>query len=137
MQVAKTKILLLSLTYRTLPVIKCFVFQLKMPLVIITGTPSSGKTTTALKLKEFLETTRECQVHLVSENDILKRESFDRNVVFSDSKLEKQIRSEIKSETIRLLTKDSVVICDALNYIKGLKPTLHSFLVIVLYSHPC
>ena len=85
----------------------------------MTGIPSSGKTTTALKLKEFLETTRQCQVHVVSENEILKRESLDRNVVFSDSRLEKQIRSEVKSESIRLLTKDSVVICDASNYIKG------------------
>jgi protein KTI12 len=90
-----------------------------MPLVIITGPPSSGKTTTALKLKTFLETTKNIKVHLVSENDILKRENDDKSKVFSDSKAEKQIRSEIKSESIRLLTKDSVVICDGLNYIKG------------------
>ena len=91
----------------------------KMPLVIITGIPSSGKTMTALKLKTFLETTKHCNVHLVSENDILKDHSYGKDELYSDSRKEKTIRSAIKSETIRLLTKDSVVICDGLNYIKG------------------
>ena len=100
-----------------------------MPLVIITGIPSSGKTTTALKLKEFLESTKKFPVHLVSENEILNRESGHRNEIFSDSRSEKQIRSEVKSETIRLLTKDSVVICDALNYIKGSKLESQAYLI--------
>ena len=89
-----------------------------MPLVLITGIPSSGKTTTALKLKTYLEETKGCKVHLVSENEILKSEG-DKNDILSDSKKEKSIRGAIKSESIRLLTKDSVVICDGLNYIKG------------------
>jgi tRNA uridine 5-carbamoylmethylation protein Kti12 len=41
--------------------------------------------------------------------------------VFADSRKEKTVRGAIKSETIRLLTKDAVVICDGLNYIKGAK----------------
>ena len=91
---------------------------LKMPLVLITGIPSSGKTTTSLKLKTYLEEKKGCKVHLVSENEILTSEG-DKNDILSDSKKEKSIRGAIKSESIRLLTKDSVVICDGLNYIKG------------------
>ena len=103
-----------------------------MPLVIITGIPSSGKTTTALRLKAFIEETKGCPVHLVSENAILRSEgdendvlkdnndiSSNKNDVLNDSKREKMIRGALKSESIRLLTKDSVVICDGLNYIKG------------------
>ena len=89
-----------------------------MPLIIITGIPSSGKTRTALKLKTFLQETKGCKVHLISENEIVKSEG-DKNDVLSDSKKEKTIRGALKSESIRLLTKDSVVICDGLNYIKG------------------
>jgi protein KTI12 len=90
----------------------------KMPLVLITGIPSSGKSTIALKLKSYLEESKGCKVHLVSENEILQSEG-DKNEILSDSRREKSIRGAIKSESIRLLTKDSVVICDGLNYIKG------------------
>ena len=84
----------------------------------MTGIPSSGKTKTALKLKTFLEETKGCKVHLISENEIVKSEG-DKNDVLSDSRKEKTIRGALKSESIRHLTKDSVVICDGLNYIKG------------------
>ena len=41
-----------------------------------------------------------------------------RNAVLSDSKKEKELRGNLKSEVCRLLHKDEVVILDALNYIK-------------------
>ena len=53
--------------------------------------------------------------HLISEallND-------DKNKVYADSRLEKEVRGRLKSEVIRLLSKETVVICDGLNYIKG------------------
>jgi tRNA uridine 5-carbamoylmethylation protein Kti12 len=57
-----------------------------------------------------------------NKNDVLKDKndiSSNKNDVLNDSKREKMIRGALKSESIRLLTKDSVVICDGLNYIKG------------------
>jgi protein KTI12 len=43
----------------------------------------------------------------------------DKNTVFADSRLEKEVRGRLKSEVIRLLSKETVIICDGLNYIKG------------------
>jgi len=88
-----------------------------MPLIIITGLPSSGKSTAALKIKTNFEE-RGKNVILLTEESLL---STDKNTTFSDSKLEKELRGRLKSEIIRLLSKDSVVICDGLNYIKGFR----------------
>jgi hypothetical protein len=43
----------------------------------------------------------------------------DKNTVYLDSKLEKEVRGRLKSELIRLLSKETVLIADGLNYIKG------------------
>ena len=43
----------------------------------------------------------------------------EKNEVFNDSKIEKLVRGSIKSEVIRLLNQDDIVIIDGLNYIKG------------------
>jgi tRNA uridine 5-carbamoylmethylation protein Kti12 len=43
----------------------------------------------------------------------------DKNTVFADSRQEKEVRGRLKSEVIRLLNKESLLICDGLNYIKG------------------
>lgn len=44
---------------------------------------------------------------------------FHKNVYFADSQKEKLVRSDLKSEALRLLDKESVVILDGGNYIKG------------------
>ena len=44
-----------------------------------------------------------------------------KNEVFSDSGLEKEVRSAVKSAAVRLLSKDTVVIVDGSNYIKGFR----------------
>lgn len=89
-----------------------------MPLIILTGYPSSGKTK---RSKEFAEFFREKgkTVHVVSENAAIPKAGFTKNEYFSDSQKEKVVRSDLKSEAIRLLTKDNVVILDGGNYIKG------------------
>jgi len=39
--------------------------------------------------------------------------------VYADSRLEKEVRGRLKSELIRLLSKEALIIADGLNYIKG------------------
>ena len=92
-----------------------------MPLVILTGFPASGKTTAVVKLQEFLRQ-KEKEVLVVSEEELLGQH---KNVIFSDSKHEKEVRGRLKSEVVRQLTKENVVICDGLNYIKGFRYELY------------
>ncbi|KAF1756425.1 hypothetical protein GCK72_012878 [Caenorhabditis remanei] len=85
-----------------------------MPLIIVTGHPSSGKSTIVDRLAErFKEKGKEYQ--------IIRDESyggFDRkNYEFANK--EKDLRSWIRSEVQQSLTKNKVIICDGLNYIKG------------------
>merc|ERR1712210_319170 len=81
-----------------------------MPLVVVTGLPCSGKSTAALKLASWLEEML---------GDLTK------NQVFNDSKHEKAVRGRLKSEVIKLLSRDGVVVCDGLNYIKGFRYELY------------
>lgn len=89
-----------------------------MPLIVITGYPSSGKTHRTNQLKEYF-TGRGKSVKIVSENVAIPKAGFRKNEYFADSQKEKIVRADLKSEAIRLLTKDDVVILDAGNYIKG------------------
>ncbi|KAM7347968.1 protein KTI12 homolog [Cochliomyia hominivorax] len=89
-----------------------------MPLIVISGYPASGKTKRALELKEFFEK-RGKRVHHISENKAIPKAGFHKNEYFADSQKEKLVRSDLKSEALRLLDKESVVILDSGNYIKG------------------
>ncbi|CAO4372467.1 unnamed protein product [Caenorhabditis nigoni] len=85
-----------------------------MPLIIVTGHPASGKSTIVDRLaQKFSESQKEC---LVIRDDAYG--SFSRkNYEFANK--EKDLRSWIRSEVQQNLTKNKVVICDGLNYIKG------------------
>lgn len=89
-----------------------------MPLIILSGIPSSGKSTRAQQLKEFYENQNKT-VHIVSENAAIVKAGFHKNEIFADSQKEKMLRGELKSEALRLLNKDDVLIFDGGNYIKG------------------
>merc|ERR1711874_675493 len=89
---------------------------------ILTGFPASGKTSTAVKIQEFFKQ-KEKEVVVVSEEQLLGGQ--DKNVIFSDSKHEKEVRGRLKSEVVRLLSKENVIICDGLNYIKGFRYELY------------
>lgn len=89
-----------------------------MPLIILTGFPSSGKTRRSQELADYFRE-RDKTVHIVSENAAIPKSGFAKNPYFADSQSEKVVRAHLKSETIRLLTKDNVVILDGGNYIKG------------------
>uniref|UniRef100_A0A0K8SWY6 Protein KTI12 homolog n=1 Tax=Lygus hesperus TaxID=30085 RepID=A0A0K8SWY6_LYGHE len=96
-----------------------------MPMILMVGLPSSGKTTRAQQLKTFLESDSSIVVNLISENDILKSRNIDKNKFYFDSQKEKEIRGVLKSEALRVLGKDNVVILDAGNYIKGFRYELY------------
>ncbi|XP_065089356.1 protein KTI12 homolog [Ochlerotatus camptorhynchus] len=89
-----------------------------MPLIIITGLPASGKSRRAAQLLKLFED-RGKSVRLVSEWQCIQLAGFDKNEYFSDSQKEKLLRSNVKSETLRMLNKDDVIIVDGGNYIKG------------------
>ncbi|XP_046388663.1 protein KTI12 homolog [Ischnura elegans] len=93
-----------------------------MPLVIITGLPSSGKTSRANELKTFFDSQNK-NVHIVSESDAF--EGTEKNSVYKNPAKEKEVRGILKSRAQRLLDGDSVVILDAGNYIKGYRYELY------------
>lgn len=49
-----------------------------MPLIIITGYPSSGKTTTAEKLRDYFQNAG-VEVHLISEEENIDKAGFNKN----------------------------------------------------------
>lgn len=89
-----------------------------MPLIILTGYPCSGKTRRGQELADYFRE-RGKTVHVVCENLAIPKADFPKNEYFADSQKEKIVRADLKSETVRLLTKDNVVILDGGNYIKG------------------
>merc|ERR1711963_235169 len=82
----------------------------------------SGKSTAVLKLFKFFQDKGK-EVSVVSEELLLG--GLNKNIIFSDSKHEKEVRGRLKSEVVRLLSKENVVICDGLNYIKGFRYELY------------
>ncbi|XP_072173656.1 protein KTI12 homolog [Diadema setosum] len=92
-----------------------------MPLVLLCGFPSSGKSKRAEELKAFIESSSDRKLHSVSDENV----GIDKNTVYADSKKEKEARGKLKSATQRLLSKEDVVILDSLNYIKGFRYELY------------
>ncbi len=90
-----------------------------MPLVVMCGFPCSGKTR---RCHEFMEYLRE---HFPERTIQVVGDDEDSWKCYSTSKDEKFLRSSHKSEVERLLTKDSVVLLDSLNYIKGYRYELY------------
>ncbi|XP_045457620.1 protein KTI12 homolog [Melitaea cinxia] len=96
-----------------------------MPLIILCGTPVSGKTTRANQLKEFFEKTHNKHVDIVSEEETIIKLGYEKNSTYLDFQKEKRVRGYLKSEVIRLINKDNVVILDGSNYIKGYRYELY------------
>lgn len=88
-----------------------------MPLVVVSGIPSSGKTRRVQELVEFLGNNCDREVHVIS--DDFSRVA--KNELYGSSQLEKTARGELKSGVERHLTPERVVILDSLNYIKGFR----------------
>ncbi|XP_072382545.1 protein KTI12 homolog [Diabrotica undecimpunctata] len=89
-----------------------------MPLIVITGVPSSGKTTRSQELRKFFEEQGK-EVRIISELDHIVNAGFEKNSFYDDKDKEKHIRGLLKSEVLKLVSANNIVILDALNYIKG------------------
>ncbi len=88
-----------------------------MPMVVVTGYPSSGKSTTTARLKEYLKEERGKEVDVISEDGF----AGEKDMTYADAAREKLVRSQLKGEAVRMLSKDRVTIVDGLNYIKGFR----------------
>ncbi|KAF9738929.1 hypothetical protein PMIN06_003579 [Paraphaeosphaeria minitans] len=101
-----------------------------MPLLVISGYPSAGKTTRAQQLKHFFESkiasesaharSSKLNVHLVNDQSL----GVSRGV-YHTAKAEKDARAEEYSAVKRVLSRDDIVIADGLNYIKGFRYQLN------------
>jgi protein KTI12 len=99
-------------------------------LVLISGYPSSGKTTRALQLKDFFESkiasgtadarVSKLRVHLINDQSLGVSRS-----VYHTAKAEKDARAEEYSAVKRVLSRDDIVIADGPNYIKGFRYQLY------------
>lgn len=101
-----------------------------MPLVLMVGYPSSGKSKWARKLVDALEN----RISQLKPSDLgynLKVKLYnDENLgikheMYRESASEKAIRGEQMSAVRRDLSKNQIVILDALNYIKGFRYQLY------------
>ncbi|CAE6448195.1 unnamed protein product [Rhizoctonia solani] len=95
-----------------------------MALITLSGFPSSGKTRRADQLKAYLEQklqedheeTRGWNVSVLTDESLnIPRSSYD------ESRLEKPARSALLSAIVRDLSKNTILIVDSLNYIKGFR----------------
>lgn len=89
-----------------------------MPLIVISGTPASGKSFRTKQLKQYFEE-RQKVVHVIDEEECIENAGYSKNEYFADSQKEKIVRADIKSQAIRKLNKSDVVIIDSGNYIKS------------------
>ncbi|GJQ12628.1 hypothetical protein GpartN1_g4419.t1 [Galdieria partita] len=85
-----------------------------MPLIVLCGYPLSGKTTFARKLESICEQ-KKVTCKLRGDGDLHE----PRDLLYKDSMAEKTTRARLRTEIERVLDKESLVICDSLNYIKG------------------
>ncbi|KAF1927714.1 chromatin associated protein KTI12 [Didymella exigua CBS 183.55] len=101
-----------------------------MPLVLVSGYPSAGKTTRALQLKAHCEAkiaatsadarASRLKVHLVNDQTLGVSRA-----VYHTARAEKDARAEEYSAVKRVLSRDDIVIADGLNYIKGFRYQLY------------
>jgi protein KTI12 len=101
-----------------------------MPLLLMCGHPSSGKTSHAKTLSAAL-TSRGARVHVVNEESLGQV----RSLVYDNPAAEKIARGELKATVERLMSNDDVVIADSCNYIKGFRYELHCGLRLAGSTH--
>ncbi|CAJ0601581.1 unnamed protein product [Cylicocyclus nassatus] len=107
-----------------------------MPLLLVTGYPACGKSTIVKRIHDYFNGQKK-EVIIVCDDDY---PSLDRND-YNNATKEKEMRSFVRSSLQKSLSQNTIVICDALNYIKGYRYEL--FLIAklckttyaVLYCH--
>ncbi|KAH6661183.1 chromatin associated protein KTI12 [Truncatella angustata] len=110
-----------------------------MPLIVLAGFPTSGKTTRAKQLHKYLseriqlasgDAPPKYRLHLISDQSLsIPRSVYDLSTlpahVRSANASEKDARASIYGAVKRVLSDKDIVILDGLNYIKGWRYQLH------------
>eukprot|EP00842_Homolaphlyctis_polyrhiza_P006007 jgi/Hompol1/6407/HPOL_000950-RA len=106
-----------------------------MPLVVVCGVPLSGKTQRATQLAQFLESYIAAEQQALLQRNLVLKQSvvllndesllIDKATGYADANEEKKSRGTLLSAVERHLSKETVVICDGLNYIKGFRYQLY------------
>ncbi|KAK6437461.1 kti12, chromatin associated [Oleoguttula sp. CCFEE 5521] len=100
-----------------------------MPLILLSGYPKSGKTHRSQQLIDNFSTriansdeprTKRLKIEHISDDTL----DLDRNV-YATARAEKDARATLTSAIKRTLTRDTIVIADGLNYIKGFRYQLY------------
>ncbi|GMT24058.1 hypothetical protein PFISCL1PPCAC_15355, partial [Pristionchus fissidentatus] len=91
---------------------------IEMPFLLVTGLPASGKSTIVERIAANLrETQSKHNVVVVKDEDYA---GYNRSC-YTDANKEKMHRGYIRSCLQKALAKNDIVICDAMNYIKGFR----------------
>jgi protein KTI12 len=85
-----------------------------MPLIVMCGSPCSGKTFYANKIKKYYED-KKYIVNLINEENL----NADKKEIYLNNINEKNHRSLLKSEVEKKINDKTITIIDSLNYIKG------------------
>ncbi|KAL8656510.1 MAG: hypothetical protein Q9210_000225 [Variospora velana] len=100
-----------------------------MPLILISGYPSSGKTYRSNQLVDFFNTkikaSTESPISCLSVIHINDQTLGLSRDVYRDTRSEKDARAAEYSAVKRALGRDTIVIADGLNYIKGFRYQLY------------
>eukprot|EP00128_Syssomonas_multiformis_P012248 Colp12_sorted_trinity150504_noHs@23840 len=91
-----------------------------MPMILLCGLPSSGKTRRAQQLADYYRNEGRT-VDIINEEGL----QLQRSQAYSSSHEEKMTRGAIKAGVERKLSKESIVIVDSMNYIKGFRYELY------------
>jgi protein KTI12 len=93
-----------------------------MPLIVMCGRPSTGKSTRAREIKAYIEEhVKDMEVVIINEESL----GMDRGKCYADSIREKEMRALFRSNVEKLLTSKNVVILDTVNFIKGVRYELY------------
>jgi tRNA uridine 5-carbamoylmethylation protein Kti12 len=104
-----------------------------MPLVIVSGFPSCGKTTFANELAAHLRNNGVHKVKVVNEES----ENVNKRDGYNDAANEKKTRGALKSAVDHALDTECVVIVDSMNYIKGYRYELFCIARSLRTPHCC
>lgn len=95
-----------------------------MALIIVTGYPCSGKSTTSKKILDYLkvklaQNSDSRQIRIVTDSDNLDWDG--RDIIYMSIPKEKELRGWLRSEAQRYINLNQIVILDAAAYIKGFR----------------
>ncbi|MCJ1272299.1 hypothetical protein MMC21_000085 [Puttea exsequens] len=100
-----------------------------MPLILISGYPSSGKTYRSTQLIDYfrskIESSSEPRICRLTTHHINDQSLGLSREVYREAKTEKDARATEYSAVKRALGRDSIVVADGLNYIKGFRYQLY------------